>query len=1572
MSTIGHAYVELRGLTNRLERDIERSLDPAVRRLGKNISENISDSIREGFNDVDASELQLDVGQAGDAAGRRLKEQIEDNLRDELKLPVSVDIDRAADDIDLFVAYVRERLREADFKITPPEWDEDDWKIVPHIDDSSMAEVKQRMDDLKNEYQKMEAELHPGIDFASSRYVSARMARMTRPRFATIFPVVDPMSARIATGILDALAAGSGLRMTSNTLRNIWDMFKNIDKSIPSITLMTTAVTGLSAWITSLVSDASHLVVELGRIAGIAIPLPGIFAGLALGIGSTVAVFRDFNAVLPEVSGMFSRLQSQMSLKFWEQARAPIQNMINTLFPEFSAGILRITGDLASFFSAFSTSLSTRLADEMGPMFDNLGQSILIATTYTDGFAEIIEILGRHGSAYLPRLANWFGEISTRFRNFLADAESSGELQKWTDQAIDNMGHLGRAIWGVGRIFYELGSIAEEAGGASLKSFADGLNGIANIIGREPFRSNLRRVFEEAHDAISVIVDTSGPAVTKFFENFADIVATTFKTLAPAIGTALREVAEALSGPRFTQGFKNFIDGISDGITSLSESFGPIGEALGSVGTILGEMARQFGPILGEVLTTVSSLVIGLEGPITGAIGFLSSLMNAFLDLPGPVQIAIASVIALRGPISTLGSTIAGVSFGTLITNVINAGSAMRAQAGNAAGFSAAVTTLRSEVGKASIALRSAFISSGIGAAIAVVAGAIGHFAMEAAEAKQRAQEYRDTLDDLGAATDATTQYITRAISETKNQNWLENIFGSGESIMERADQIGVAISDIKGYILGEEEAINRVNQAFDEYVNQFSPITDEHSSAKVQVMELTGLLDDEAEAFRDGSDEALRLARASDELRVEKEQSAEAARQEAEAQREAEEAHRKASAAIDTQVSSLSELVGLHRQMAGEILSTREAERGLEAAFDAATEAVENNGRTLDITTEAGRANQSALDDIAKSAYDLAESMYESGESTEAVSERMGAAREAFINSARAMGMSKDEATALADQLGLIPEQITTEIEANTQRALYNLDGLLVDINEAEGTITIGGDPATGQETLGELIGDVDSATGTVTINGQSFPAEMTVQEFHNWVEEQEAATVDVDANTMQAHANTRVWRDDEINRPVEVPVQSDTMSAHANTRVWRDDELNNPVDVPVGANTTDADSAVAATRQNASSPTTMNIDGDASGASGEVEGVRTDANQKPALLPINISHLATAGQVNELRNSIAETPATLTVNANVAGIMPAVLGAVIAINSTRPTLTIGANVNNAQAALTGLVISTETANPSVTIAANVAPSMAALRALMLQTNRSRGTVTILARSDSAQKILKYLMTSINKSRGTVDILGDSRSAQASLRAMVSRINRASGTVDIKASTNLASAAVTAFIARTNQRSATITIRTRRIETNADGGLYPAVQAFARGGIRRGENHVAQIARGGVTRIWAEPETGGEAYIPLAMSKRLRSLRILEQVAQIMGHYLVPMEGRSIRKFANGGILSRRDVSLLSRSTTNDGRIGDRARQTTANAQGPAQPVQITNNFHIQNANDLDVHTLAREVSREIMFKMK
>lgn len=88
--------------------------------------------------------------------------------------------------------------------------------------------------------------------------------------------------------------------------------------------------------------------------------------------------------------------------------------------------------------------------------------------------------------------------------------------------------------------------------------------------------------------------------------------------------------------------------------------------------------------------------------------------------------------------------------------------------------------------------------------------------------------------------------------------------------------------------------------------------------------------------------------------------------------------------------------------------------------------------------------------------------------------------------------------------------------------------------------------------------------------------------------------------------------------------------------------------------------------------------------------------------------------------------------------------------------------------------------------------------------------------------------------------------------------------------------------------------------EFNQSGQQGPVAPIFkADGGVVQyangTENHTAQIAPAGAWRVWAEDETGGEAYIPLAQGKRGRSMSILGDVAERFGMALVKRETANI-----------------------------------------------------------------------------
>ncbi|KNX38107.1 hypothetical protein [Luteipulveratus halotolerans] len=123
-------------------------------------------------------------------------------------------------------------------------------------------------------------------------------------------------------------------------------------------------------------------------------------------------------------------------------------------------------------------------------------------------------------------------------------------------------------------------------------------------------------------------------------------------------------------------------------------------------------------------------------------------------------------------------------------------------------------------------------------------------------------------------------------------------------------------------------------------------------------------------------------------------------------------------------------------------LLGERDSARGFQQAIDDANSAVKENGRTLDISTSKGRANQAALDGIASSATGYASSILKAGGSQAQANAVLAAGRSSFIQNATAMGMSKTQAEGLANSLFKLPKGVSTTVAVpGLPGASYGID---------------------------------------------------------------------------------------------------------------------------------------------------------------------------------------------------------------------------------------------------------------------------------------------------------------------------------------------------------------------------------------------------------------------------------------------------------------------------------------------------------------------------------------------------
>ncbi|RZU28334.1 hypothetical protein EV284_6500 [Streptomyces sp. BK022] len=206
------------------------------------------------------------------------------------------------------------------------------------------------------------------------------------------------------------------------------------------------------------------------------------------------------------------------------------------------------------------------------------------------------------------------------------------------------------------------------------------------------------------------------------------------------------------------------------------------------------------------------------------------------------------------------------------------------------------------------------------------------------------------------------------------------------------------------------------------------------------------------------------------------------------------------------------------------------------------------------------------------------------------------------------------------------------------------------------------------------------------------------------------------------------------------------------------------------------------------------------------------------------------------------------------------------------------------------------------------------------------RKKVTVQAIVKQAASELKNVQNKVANLKGkNVEVKAPTKVAQAALAQLGYKIKTVDGTggkkVRITAPTGTPISQIAAIQGKINSlqgRTVNVVVRYSAqgkpyMTEKANGGIVQ----YANGGIRAmagrvkafangAERHIAQIAQAGEMRLWAEPETGGEAYIPLAPGKRKRSEQILDRVAEMFGGRVVYFANNSMRQYAQGGVRTR------------------------------------------------------------------
>lgn len=539
---------------------------------------------------------------------------------------------------------------------------------------------------------------------------------------------------------------------------------------------------------------------------------------------------------------------------------------------------------------------------------------------------------------------------------------------------------------------------------------------------QESLQDSTLPVATRAVGLLSDNIDQLSPIVEGASEGFDNLLDSAEAGLAGDHWTSFVSFASRQAEPTITS-LGRTVGNLTLGITGLAVSFEPLWNSMSSgledSSASFAEWANNADNFTAFIswVTENGPVLLGVLGDVTGAIidvgvaiaplgmvyaegiGLLAQGISWLAEnAPGLLQLAVAAMTA-RTALGLLTRVNQGliVPLRELPGRLREVGDRIRGTGDAASGAAGQTRGFRGALGGVVGAL-----GGGWGLVVAGAITAIGVFAAKKAEAKQKVEEYTAAIRE---DTNATRENV-RALA-AKN---LEE-----EGALKLADELGVSLELVTDAALGQAGAhaelraeLRRQTEALTDRFAAGELTQSQYDSETRKILDLRLAIDGESEALS-GSMEALQ--------------------RQTEASGAAQEQQEGLNGAMAEGAFRARDLRTALDELTAGAVSTTAAESDFQAAVDRATESAMTNGATLDLNTEAGRANNAALEQLRDTTNaKAAATLEDTGFMHDAiVAHQQGRAE--FVRVARQMGLTAEEAEDLADEYLGIPSEVRTQI---------------------------------------------------------------------------------------------------------------------------------------------------------------------------------------------------------------------------------------------------------------------------------------------------------------------------------------------------------------------------------------------------------------------------------------------------------------------------------------------------------------------------------------------------------------
>lgn len=488
--------------------------------------------------------------------------------------------------------------------------------------DLDMKRAKERIKD----FQKANDTFNMDVDLETAA-ARAHLAYFTRPRTIDIFAEFKGTDfGKIMSGMT---TGATGVRGVQNEWQKLVNVFDKFDEVVPKWSLLGAEFTSVGAGALNLSRTAGSAGASLVMMSKAALAAPGALLGVTAAFGAGYSAVKNYADYIDVSTTKLGGLQKKLSDSFWSEAKQPVIDMMNALGDSKSVENMNDVADAEGRIVANAARIVAQepYVDRINSILGNTVKGVNALDPGVQAATASVVRLGDSTSSYLPRMANYVSRNTTLMAQWVDEAERTGKVTQAMEKAIEQGGYLMSSVKSAGGILKgTFGTLAEGENG--IEKFSDALSRADRAVNGVKFQTTLTAWADGAKQASGKFHDSFSEIGDAAYE-LRDTTKQAFVDAGSMVSTGIGSIS-SLAG-KSKQGIADFSNGVSEGFQKAFravDSAAPMFDSLLSMG---GELSDTFGGTLGNTLKSAAPTIKVLAD---GA----STMAQAFGKLPAPVQ----------------------------------------------------------------------------------------------------------------------------------------------------------------------------------------------------------------------------------------------------------------------------------------------------------------------------------------------------------------------------------------------------------------------------------------------------------------------------------------------------------------------------------------------------------------------------------------------------------------------------------------------------------------------------------------------------------------------------------------------------------------------------------------------------------------------------------------------------------------------------------------------------------------------------------------------------------------------